>query len=365
MTAQIFEYIDQNSIDHFSNYNIPFSEQAPITFNDILVHTHYFDRRCLIAVAMKDNKILDVSSKFLSIFVSGIGGDYYPIDVGPEMSGIESNIRSESRPSDVVYEPLLWALECFPTMPSLNMDDLLNILFLYKRYDLKIRWAVPNLNNAAFICFLIFLHQYYNIEFFFVDPDKTYLFNNLTFFQPYHCCMPETLTFIHSKIVPDVLRLKNTLKEESPSRLALLKLESGKSMNSPARAHAISSERRQLMEAELGLMIIEDIPEDIKICLINNAEYLLLSWGGSFFINYALWTINREHKKVVVLCHSGYKVEYQCFGIEESGYYIAERLSKYPIKFIVGVDSIDELDLDQLEYNEEEAKSAHITTVGW
>lgn len=88
--------------------------------------------------------IIDISCKYVSWFEYV---DYNLRHLLKEEIQQIKNILQTPNIDQKIEEKVVWALECFPTMPSHNMEDLLNILYITKKYKIEDKWLVYNIDD--------------------------------------------------------------------------------------------------------------------------------------------------------------------------------------------------------------------------
>ena len=290
------------------------SEPNVHRFRKVRMRTALYGREALAAVVLQDDRLIDLSSLFLSRFIE-CDENYIPIPVSKLFNDTYTAALNAPEPEIVaIHEAVVWAAEAFVLLPGHNMDNMLNLLWTYSSTSQTAAWLVPNLDDLYYRRALAFLHLYGNVTFRFFELDITYLLTDVIFVDQIHWLRDEAYHFVQETIVSEIMH--HGRGKPFHKKLALLKLSDVDDTRKTPQAamHASHGFHELLKDCGWFLLDIRNVSEAEKIFYVNSAEELLISWGAMLFINLFSFRGFLNIPRVIVLAHPIYSEQTDKFG---------------------------------------------------
>jgi hypothetical protein len=283
-----------------------------------------------------NNKLINISNKLLSYF-SII--NYPAFNSEHIMLGYNNLIKEKEFVS--IDEEVFLFFDCFPFAPVHNLDDTYNLLYFYKKNNLNCKLLVLKTDNFYYNQTLDSLKKYFNLEYIYIDFDKSYEIKKFKCVRPYHWIQQEALDFIKENYVKKIL--ENNKGKKTFENICIIK--NGHPTNcSEIDTFAITNNFIQLCK-DKDIFNINSLIEDIeyKIYVINNAKNIIVSYLSPFNVNIYKHCLSTKDKNFIVL-NGGYggsivnqfvKVDenkYDFYGQEINGIVIDEKIDLSDIK---------------------------------
>ncbi len=246
-----------------------------------------------------DNKVINLSSKFYS---------YLPIVNMSITSGLQfimNNYRKIvlEKEIEIVEEEVFQFFDCFPFSPLHNIDDVYNLIYVYKKYNLTCKLLVIETDNFYYNQTLNSLKKYFNLEYFFVSLNKIYLFKKFKCTRQYHHIQKEPLEFIKLNYVKKICDEYELKKEPYYDNICIIK-ERTKDNDNNNEAHSfyLTNEFKEFLK-KMNIINLDYLKNDLelKIYLTNKSKFILTSWCTHFCINVYKHCINMIDKKILLI----------------------------------------------------------------
>jgi hypothetical protein len=303
--SQIFNYISYDSIYHLDNYN-----NAPSTyrFSNVMFRTHVSSSTNFFTpIGIHNNKIISVTNKQLSFLVKKYHhflGDGYAIELKNTFDKIQSStIDDILTVNDEVFQ--------FFDYESINgtvhsYDLMFHLLYYYKRNNLTSKLLVVESNNKYYNSTLELIKKYFDVEYLYIKPYKTYLFKKFSCTRSYqNIFFNHVKEFINVNLIQPIINKYTDINEKCYDNVIKIKYKN---------PHAIdrldsSYERTPLFNkfcVEKNVFDLNDIDdnEELKIFLLNKAKIIITTWGSSYYININYYLCNTQNKFISVIYHN-------------------------------------------------------------
>jgi hypothetical protein len=266
-------------------------------------------------IALDDNnKIINISNKLLSYFTIV---NYPAFNSDHILSGYNNLINNNE--FIFIDEEVFLFFDCFPFAPVHNLDDTYNLLYFYKKNNLKCKLLVINTDNFYYNQTLISLKKYFNLEYIYIDLDKNYKFKKFNCVRPHHWIQPEALDYIKENYVNKIL--EDNKGKPTYDNISIIKI--GHPTNcSGVDTFSMTDEFLTLCK-EKNIFDLNTLIDDIeyKIYVVNNAKNIIASYLSPFNVNIHKHCISTKEKNFLIL-NGGYggSVENQFTKIDENKY---------------------------------------------
>ena len=203
--SEIFNYIPHNDIIHVDNYN-----NSPLVhnFSNVIFRTHISSfMNFFTPIGVCNNKIISLTNKQLSFLVEKYNhflGNEYAIELKNTYDKIKSSPYSDLITiNEDVFQ--------FFDYESINgtghsYDLMFYLLYKYKTNNLKSKLLVVESNNKYYNSTLELIKKYFNVEYIYIQPHKTYLFKNFSCVRSYqNIFFNEVKTFIDENLIKPII----------------------------------------------------------------------------------------------------------------------------------------------------------------
>jgi hypothetical protein len=314
--------------------------------------------RVIGTVAIIDQKVIDLSSLFLSFFIQGWDGcwDYYPQPLSQTFqSCYDSAMGAPPDKLKAFQEPLVWGFDAFALLPSHNIENMVNLFYRCRLLQRNEPWLVPIIENLNYKKILDFFRKHAGVSFVYFSLEEAYKLGEVYMIDPVHGIEEPARKYIHQTLIPAVI--SSHYGQYAYTRIAILKLaDMGEHHTEFRSIRATAVFFRMLRTLDIHLLD-ESIDEAEKIYLINSAEYLLVSWGANHVININYWLMDTPAvaaKYITVLVHPGYHDEAVACGFNTSKNYVinpgdAKCLSPKHVNLVFNVSDADNLSREDLK----------------
>lgn len=259
------------------------------------------ENRFLTPVGVCEGRVQSILNKLFYYnpeILGGVSGISYTQD----LRRIHDSLVSASNPI-VINEPVFYCIDYESTSGTGHMYDILFYLaYFYKKYNLDMLFLVAEIDNIHYKALIGLLEEYLNIRFLFIQKDKAYSFQTIYAIRTYlNIYLPEVKDFINNNIISKILKKYDG--ESYYNTVARLKVSPKQDVLSKGSIFK-ESERMDRFCHENGIYrILEDLPEDKKIYLLNKATTILVSWGSIYYIYIDYYLANTDKKYISVLFH--------------------------------------------------------------
>jgi hypothetical protein len=240
-----------------------------------------------------DNKIINISNKTLSYFTIL---NYPSFDSDNINDSYNSLLNSDN--FEIVNEDVFQFIDCFPLAPVHNLDDTYNLLYFLKKNNINCKLLVLKTDNFFYNQSLESLKNYFDLDFFYLNPNVNYFFKKFHCTRQYHWVLPEALEFIKNKYISKICeKYEGNIDYESVS---IIKYEN--SLNASSNDIFKPSQEFNDFLSEKNIFDLNSIVNELeyKIYLINKSKYIITSFLSPFNVNIYKHCINPETKKILV-----------------------------------------------------------------
>jgi hypothetical protein len=289
------------------------------------------DSRTLLAE--KDNKLIDVSNKFLGhLLVWYYDRKKMRLQYTAIINTYYDLIKKE------YYETI--EEECFLGSDTITafwghmFEDVYNLLYTYINNGLKCKFVILDVKTNQ----LEFIKSFIPEErIFIMENDKKYLFNNIIFCQPYHGFYEEynkkSIDFLN-KIIYEKLPTLDVYYDK------IFIVKTNKNSVYKQGVFDNVADLANILK-EKGYLIVQPEEHDFIyiINLIKHCKLLVSQWGSSIYHNIYL----NQGSTNICLCHRSYEEQYKMKG--HLFYKLADHLN---IDFLTLEDQADKININKV-----------------
>lgn len=244
-----------------------------------------------------DGKILNVTHKMAS---------YFPIINKDWIYGADyvNHLHYQLTSSNdfiVVEEEVFQFLDCFPFAPVHNLDDIYNLLCIYFKDGLKCKLLVYKTDNFYYNQSLESLKRYFNVEYFYVDIERKYLFKKFRCARQTHWIQKDALNFIHNRYVDKIVEKYESANAPFFKKVSIIKKLDPK--NASAWDVWDQTPEFDSFKKQNGFFDLNEIANDLdyKIYLLNKASEIFINYFSPFNVNVYKHVSNLTDKKIYLI----------------------------------------------------------------
>lgn len=278
--SPIFDNIDINKINFVDDY---FGEKKIHYFTNVKFritssYSEPFKWRYSPVSIGEDNKIINISNKTLSYFTILNYTSFDSTNINESY-----DILTNSQDFEIVEEEVFQFFDCFPFAPVHNLDDTYNLLFSYKKNNLRGKLLVLESDNFFYNQCLSSLKKYFDLEYFYIKPSHNYFFKNYTCVRQYHWIQIDALEFIQKNYISKICEDYSGI--QFYESLSIIKYEDQKNCSTLDIFEA--SEKFNNFQKEKNIFDLNSIVDNFeyKIYLINKSKFILSSFLSPFNVN--------------------------------------------------------------------------------
>ena len=242
-----------------------------------------------------NNKIINITNKILSYFSIM---NYLPSmdlhNIIETYNELVTDINYE-----IVEEEVFLCIDCFPFAPVHNLDDIYNLLYFYKKNNLKCKLAVIKTDNFYYNQSLISLQKYFKLEYIYLEFNKNYLFKKLLCTRQYHWLQKEAHEFIRKEYIEKII--ENNKDKPYFKNLSILKYETPHNVSnldtfSKSEIYDNFCETKNIIDLNLYNNDLE-----YKIYLINKAEKIITGYLSPYNVNIYKHCSDFTNKEIILI----------------------------------------------------------------
>jgi hypothetical protein len=304
--TQIFNYISYNDVIHIDNYNN--TKISLFIFDNIKFRTYnldYINFQVQLGID-NNNKIISLTNKQISFLVQKYFhflGDNYAKELKNNYE-ILKNVKNEEiiEINDEVFQ--FFDYESVNST-SHSYDLMFYLLYYYKMNNLKSKLIVVESNNKYYNSTLELIKLYFDVEYIYIKPYKTYLFKKFSCIRSYqNIFFNEVKDFININLIQQIISKYERINEKYYDNIIKIKYENPNIID---RLN-ISFKKTELFTEfckNKNVFDLNDIDdnEELKIYLLNKAKIIRINWGSSYFININYYLQNTNNKLLSVIFH--------------------------------------------------------------
>ena len=242
----------------------------------------------------KNNKIINISNKMLSYFTI-----LNYISLSSSFIKQCRDIIVNDDDVITIEEEVFLFFDCFPFAPVHNLDDTYNLLYEYKKNNLKSKLLVIKTDNFYYNQTLESLRKYFNLEYVYLDINKTYHFEKFKCVRQYHFLQKEASKYIKQNYIQKIL--DNYVAFPAIENISIIKT-SHPTNCSEVDTFQITDSFKSFANNK-NIFDTNILRENLehKIYIINSAKNILVSYLSPFMVNIYNHTIDTENKNFLIL----------------------------------------------------------------
>jgi len=265
-----------------------------VKFNIKNDNSHGFNWRFSPVGIDENGKIINITNKILSYF-----SVLNYASINSHLIKESYNELNSSTDFITIEEEVFLFLDCFPLASVHNLDDIYNLLYVYKKNNLNCKLLVLKTDDFYYNQSLESLKKYFNLEYIYLEVGKNYLFKNFKCGRQYHWIQPEALKFIHKNYI-------DVICEEYKNQPTYENISIIKTIHQP---NASTWDTFEITQNYINLMVkknifnIDNVRENLeyKIYLVNNAKNIITSYLSPFNVNLYKHCSKIEEKNIIIL----------------------------------------------------------------
>jgi hypothetical protein len=304
--SEIFNYINSNDIIHIDNYN---NDISLFNFTDIKFRTYnsnYINFQVQLGIT-NDNKIISITNKQLSFLIQKYHhflGHEYAINLKKNYEILKNE---EEQNIIIVNEPVFQFFDYESVGSTGHMYDLMfHLLHYYKTNNLTSKLLVVESNNMYYNNLLSLIKSYFNVEYFYIKENKTYLFKHFSCVRSYqNIFFNQVKTFINKYLIEPIINKYDNLNEPYYNDIIKLKYQNPNNID---RTNSCFKKTELFLNFCKNRNIFDlnyiDNNEELKIYILNKANIIRIYFSSPYFININYYLQNTNNKFISIIFHS-------------------------------------------------------------
>jgi hypothetical protein len=305
--SDIFNYIEYNDIKHVDCYNN--NEISLFKFNNVKFRTYksnYLNFQVQLGIET-DNKIISITNKQLSFLVHKylhfLGHNY-----AVELKNNYEILKNEEQTNVIVIEDEVFQFFDYESVSSTghSYDLMMYLLYHYTVNRLSSKLIVVETDNKYYNLTLKLLKDWFDVEYIFIKPNKTYLFKNFTCIRTYQNILFDYVKiFINKNLIEPIIKKYDQLNEIYYENIIKMKYVNPNNTN----RLITSFEKTNLLTdfcKKNNIFDLNDIDgnEELKIYILNKANKIIIDWGSNYYININYYLQNTTDKFISLIFHT-------------------------------------------------------------
>jgi len=280
------DYKSKSEVKSFNDVKFRIEPEGPQSFT---VHQ----------IGVCGNQIINITHKMLSYFTLVNNNWTYGHN---EINKIYNNIQNSSI-FEMVDEEVFQFFDCFPYAPVHNLDDTYNLLYSYVKSGLTCKLLVLKTDNYYYNQTINSLKEYFNLEYFYLEPHKNYKFKKFNCVRQYHWIQNDALSFIHDNYIKKICN--KIIDKPTYDNICLIKTVHPTN-TSTVDTFNITNNFSNILK-EKNIFNLDNIRDDLeyKIYLVNNAKNIIISYLSPFNVNIHKHCVKTDDKNFIIL-NGGY-----------------------------------------------------------
>jgi hypothetical protein len=254
----------------------------------------------------KNNKVISITNKQLSFLVQKYHhflGHEYAINLKKNYEILKNE---EEQNIIIVNEPVFQFFDYESVGSTGHVYDLIfYLLHFYKINNLTSKLLVVESNNIYYNNLLNLIKSYFNIEYFYIKENKTYLFKNFSCIRSYqNIFFNEVKTFINQYLIEPIINKYDNLNEPYYHDIIKIKYENPNIIDRLNIAFKKTKLFNQFINKK-NIFDLNDIDnnEELKIYILNKAKIIRINWCSSYIININYYLQNTYNKFISIIFH--------------------------------------------------------------
>jgi hypothetical protein len=298
--SPIYGYIPADKILSVHNY----SEKNKIhTFKDVLFRTSVSPLcEFQTPIGVVDSKIISTTNKQLSFLPAKLG-HFLGHEYGHALQDTYMRLLADDSPIEI-ETPVFQFFDYESVSGTGHSYDLMfYLLYVYKQEKNDSKLLVVNSKNTYYNNALNLIKKYYNVEYVYIDPDKTYQFKDFSCVQSYqNIFFHEVKAFMNDTLIKPIIDKYTKINASYPKNAYKIKTKNSNTINRLNSEHTIS-DSMHLYFKENAYLNLDTVDDEYRIYLLNMAEKLVISWGSNFYINVDYYILDPTNKHITIIFH--------------------------------------------------------------
>jgi len=302
--SNIFNYIPYDNINDVDNYTT--GEILIYNFKNVKFRTHVSSLwGYQTPIGIHDNKIISITNKNLSFLIHKYR-HFWGYEYANELKNTYESIKNETT-FEVIYDEVLQFFDYDSVNGTGHSYDLMfYLLYHYKINNMTSKLLVVKTNNIYYNACLELIKKYFNVDYVFIETNKTYLFTKFNCIRTYqNILFNEVKDFINKYLIKPIIKKYDDMNEKYYDTIIKLKY---KNIHDVARG----CEYYQVNYRFYNYLLKNNIydlnnsinDEEMKIYLINKAKHIIILGASStYYININYYLHDTNDVFITILSH--------------------------------------------------------------
>jgi hypothetical protein len=298
--SQVYNYIPRDLILTVHNYSIKteVKEFTNVTFRTEIANTLNF----YTPIGMYEDKIISTTNKQLS-FLLDIVGHFISTDYGVSLQNTYNNLITLEN-NNIIDEPVMQFIDYESVSGTGHSYDLMfYILYIFISNNIKAKLLVVKSENKHYNTTLDLIKKYYNIEYFYIEPNTNYTIKQFYCCQTYqNVLFNEVKEFINNTLIIPIIDKYIALDTIFYKYIYKIKINNKNNINGMFNSYEYTDLFTKFC-SEYDYFNIDNLDEEYKIFLLNKSKNIIITWGSSFYININYYLLSTKNKFISVIFH--------------------------------------------------------------
>ena len=298
--SPIYGYIPADSILTIHDYSGP---NKVHTFHDVKFRTDISSFHSFYTpLGIVNSKIISITNKQLS-FLPMKMGHFLGVEYAKSLQSTYTTLISDTNPI-LIEEPVFQFFDYESVCGSVHSYDLMfYLLYIYKKVNLDCKLLVVNSNNVYYNTTLDLIKKHYAVEFYYIDPEKTYTFKEFSCVQSYqNIFFHEVKAFINDTLLTPIIQNYELNNAIYYNNVYKIKIKNPNAIDISKSSHDITDTVTTYFQ-ENNYMNLDLVDEEYRIYLLNKADKIVLTWGSIYYINLIYYITDLSNKQFTLIFH--------------------------------------------------------------
>jgi hypothetical protein len=280
----------------------------------------------------ENDMIINIINKQLSFLLLKlhhyIGGNY---DI--DFKKTYSNLKQTNENDIIIIEEEVFLFFDYESVNSTghSYDLMFYLLYYYKLFNITAKLLVVESNNKYYNSTLSLIKKYFNIEYIYILPNKTYLFKNFLCIRNYqNILFKKVKEFINTNLIIPIIN--NYTENNNIYYKSISKIKYKDEINAVNLFNNSYNKTDKLIsfvkENEIFDLNNIEHDEELKIYLINKSSNIILSFGSIYYIYINYYLLSTDNKYISIIFHPSIMSGHKMF-LEKNNIYYQQMHSDY------------------------------------
>jgi hypothetical protein len=305
--SQILNYISRNQIHCITDYNDDYTKNNIVyTFDNVKFRTHNSNYlNFYTPLGIYNDKVIDITNRQLSFLLHRLNhflGDTYANELKKTYEALQ--ITNDSNTIIVQEEVFQFCDYDNISGTSHSFDLMFYLLYHYCLNNKKCKLLVIEDDNKYYNDFLQLIKNNFNVEYFFIRPNQTYLFRRFNCIRTFqNILFNEVKQFINLKLIQPIIQKYENNHTVFYEEVLKIKFNIKNNVNINT-GYEKTNQFIYFLEENKHMVDLNYVDnEELKIYLLNKANKIVLTWGSVFHINATYYLLNAENKHITIIYH--------------------------------------------------------------